>query len=161
MSNDGMTWKSKVNFIKRLFLILFLVGIIPLMLLYGAKKAVIILLLVMPLYLIFVLFHFERELIMGEYELNMKNKDPKKGFVEYQMEIEEFLISLNYQLLKEEGTFKEFSPRQRQRVMGGNIIIERNPYWIKIKGPKGMVSIIQLIIEKDQVGLGQNFIGMN
>lgn len=129
--------------------ILIVFGVLSFILIFfmEAQKALLISGIVSLLFLVFMLSHLERNLRRSQFEINPSNKDPKKGLSWYEKEMENFLLDLSYELTGSNNGIKSFRPRMRQRIMGGEVEIERTPYLIIIKGPSGIVQILAKVVE--------------
>lgn len=129
--------------------IIFGVLLITLSLIFDLQKALVLSTIVSAIFLVFMFSHLERNLRTTQFEINPSNKDPEKGLLEYEKEIENFLFDLSYERIENTHTRKTYRPRLRQRIMGGDLHLEKSPYLINIKGPVGILRILSKVVDID------------
>ncbi len=80
--------------------------------------------------------------------INSSNRAPNKGLEEYKQEIDSYLISMRYEKVSQyhrdnNQLVREYTPRPRLKVMGGNIKIITDPYEIFVEAPIGVIRILE------------------
>ena len=102
---------------------------------------------------IFFGFHLTRDLKMETLEINQQNKDSRKGLSWYEEAILDQLQAERYSEIERIGQKRIFGPRNLGKVMGGNIELEVNTYWITITGPRGFVRILASTLDIKKIFL--------
>lgn len=100
---------------------------------------------------LFAAGHMERNMQVSSFEINAQNKKQELGLSEYEDEIKSYLTVMRYELYKEEGEKTFYRPRPRLRVMGGDVVILRNPYYIEVEAPIGVVRILQSQLDLEKI----------
>lgn len=102
---------------------------------------------------IFFGFHLTRDLKMETLEINQQNKDSRKGLSWYEEAILDQLRAERYSEIERLGPKRIFGPRDLGKVMGGNIELEVNTYWITVTGPRGFVRILASTLDIKKIFL--------
>lgn len=102
---------------------------------------------------IFCGFHLIRDLQTESFEINQQNKDSQKGLSWYEEMILDQLKAERYIEIGKEGNKRYFSPQIRAQIMGGNIELEVNPYWITVTGPRGFIRILASTLDIKKIFL--------
>ncbi len=102
---------------------------------------------------LFAGFHLIRDLKIETLEINQQNKDSQKGLHWYEEAILEQLAVERYEEIEKKGNIRVFAPNIRAQVMGGNIEVDVQPYWITVTGPRGFVRILASTLDIKKIFL--------
>lgn len=110
------------------------------------KLSLIISWLVGLIYGLFCIGFMVRTLKVIEFEINVQNKDPQKGFHWYKEQIER---QLNYMLYEKEDFFEGviYHPRRLYRIFESPVKLTYNPYYITISSSRMMMRILLELVE--------------
>lgn len=88
-----------------------------------------------------------RKLKVEEFEINTTNKDPEKGLDWYEDIIREQLRDMRFVYKTTIGSTEIFKPRGLYRIYESDIELERQAYWIRLKGSRLFVRLIKDLME--------------
>jgi hypothetical protein len=98
-------------------------------------------------------FHLTRDLKTESFEINQQNKDSQKGLSWYEEAILDQLRAERYIETEKNGNKRVFTPNIRAQVMGGNVELEVNTYWITVTGPRGFIRILASTLDIKKIFL--------